>query len=261
VSEVSVASRLQESGAHALELDDVARHFGALVALSGITLRVAASERRAIIGSNGAGKTTLFNAITGDFMPTGGRIRFFNEDITTLPVQERIRRGLRRTYQISQLFRGLSVRDSVYLACRGVSRGRFSLARPRTDDRTMMQAESIIHAVHLEAIRERLVATLSHGQQRQLEIALALAGAPRFILFDEPAAGLSPTERRDLVTILNALPKHIGFIIIEHDLDVALRVTEYVTMLHNGRMFKEGTPEDIEDDPQVQEVYLGGRHG
>jgi branched-chain amino acid transport system ATP-binding protein len=124
-----------------------------------------------------------------------------------------------------------------------------------------MQAESIIHAVHLEAIRERLVATLSHGQQRQLEIALALAGAPRFILFDEPAAGLSPTERRDLVTILNALPKHIGFIIIEHDLDVALRVTEYVTMLHNGRMFKEGTPKDIEDDPQVQEVYLGGRHG
>ena len=125
----------------------------------------------------------------------------------------------------------------------------------------MMQAESILHAVHLEAMRERLVSTLSHGQQRQLEIALALAGAPRFILFDEPAAGLSPTERRDLVTILNALPKHIGYIIIEHDLDVALRVTEYVTMLHNGRMFKEGTPEEIEDDPQVQEVYLGGRHG
>jgi branched-chain amino acid transport system ATP-binding protein len=185
----------------------------------------------------------------------------FSEDITTLPVQERIRRGLRRTYQISQLFGGLSVRNSVYLACRGVSRGRFSLTRPRADDRTMMQAESIIHAVHLEAMRERLVATLSHGQQRQLEIALALAGAPRFILFDEPAAGLSPTERRDLVTILNALPKHIGFIIIEHDLDVALRVTEYVTMLHNGRMFKEGTPEEIEGDPQVQEVYLGGRHG
>jgi branched-chain amino acid transport system ATP-binding protein len=250
VSETSVAARLQESGAHALELENVARHFGALVALADINMKIAASERRAVIGSNGAGKTTLFNAITGDFMPTAGRIRFFNEDITTLPVQERIRRGLRRTYQISQLFGGLSVRDSVYLACRGVSRGRFSLSRPRADDRTMMQAESIIHAVHL-----------SHGQQRQLEIALALAGAPRFILFDEPAAGLSPTERRDLVTILNALPKHIGYIIIEHDLDVALRVTEYVTMLHNGRLFKEGTPEEIEGDPQVQEVYLGGRHG
>ena len=125
----------------------------------------------------------------------------------------------------------------------------------------MMQAELIFHAVHLETMRDRLVATLSHGQQRQLEIALALAGAPRFILFDEPAAGLSPTERRDLVTILNALPKHIGYIIIEHDLDVALRVTEYVTMLHNGRLFKEGTPEEIEDDREVQEVYLGGGHG
>jgi len=125
----------------------------------------------------------------------------------------------------------------------------------------MMQAESILHAVHLEGLRERLVASLSHGQQRQLEIALALAGAPRFILFDEPAAGLSPPERRDLVTILNALPKHIGFIIIEHDLDVALRVTEYVSMMHNGRLFKEGTPEEIEDDPEVQKVYLGGGHG
>jgi len=125
----------------------------------------------------------------------------------------------------------------------------------------MMQAESILHAVHLEGLRERLVASLSHGQQRQLEIALALAGAPRFILFDEPAAGLSPPERRDLVTILNALPKHIGFIIIEHDLDVALRVTEYVSIMHNGRLFKEGTPEEIEDDPEVQKVYLGGGHG
>ena len=261
MAEVSVATRLQESGAHALELDNVGRHFGALVALADINMRIAASERRAVIGSNGAGKTTLFNAITGDFLPTSGSIRFFNEDITTLPVHERIRRGLRRTYQISQLFGGLSVRDSVYLACCGVSRGRFALSRPRADDRTMMQAKSILHAVHLEGIGERLVATLSHGQQRQLEIALALAGAPRFILFDEPAAGLSPPERRDLVTILNALPSHIGYIIIEHDLDVALRVSEYVSMMHNGRLFKEGTPQEIEADKEVQEIYLGGRRG
>jgi branched-chain amino acid transport system ATP-binding protein len=261
VGDVSVAARLQESGVVALELDNVERHFGALVALSGVSMRIAPRERRAVIGCNGAGKTTLFNAITGDFLPTSGRIRFFSEDITTVSVHERIRRGLRRTYQISQLFGGLSVRDSVYLACRGVSRGRFALTRPRADDVSMMQAESILHAVHLEAIRDRLVATLSHGQQRQLEIALALAGAPRLILFDEPAAGLSPAERRDLVTILNALPKHIGYIIIEHDLDVALRVTEYVSMMHNGRLFKEGTPQEIEDDPEVQEIYLGGRHG
>jgi len=260
VTESLAANRLQSTGAYALELDGVARHFGALVALSGINMRIAAGERRAVLGSNGAGKTTLFNAVTGDFMPTAGRIRFFGEDITDLPPHERIRRGLRRTYQISQLFKGLSVLDSIFLACRGVSRRRFSLVRPGAADVNMAQAESILNAVHLEGIRDTAVATLSHGQQRQLEIALALAGAPRFILFDEPAAGLSPTERRDLVAILNALPKHIGYIIIEHDLDVALRVSEYVSMMHNGRLFKEGTPREIEADPQVQEIYLGGRH-
>lgn len=261
MSESLVASRLQGSGAYALELDGVARHFGALVALSDITMRIAAGERRAVLGSNGAGKTTLFNAVTGDFLPTAGRILFFGEDITDLPPHERTRRGLRRTYQISQLFKGLSVLDSIFLACRGVSRHRFSLLRPKSGDVNMVQAESILNAVHLEAWRDALVATLSHGQQRQLEIALALAGAPRFILFDEPAAGLSPAERRDLVAILNALPKHIGYVIIEHDLDVALRVSEYVSMMHNGRLFKEGTPAEIEADPEVQEIYLGGKHG
>jgi branched-chain amino acid transport system ATP-binding protein len=261
VAETFVAQRLQGTGAHALELDGIARHFGALVALSGVTMRIAAGERRAVLGSNGAGKTTLFNAITGEFPLTAGRIRFFGEDISDLPPQERIRRGLRRTYQISQLFGGLSVRDSVFLACRGVSRRRFSLLRPGAGDVNMAQAESIIGAVHLDGDRHTLVSTLSHGQQRQLEIALALAGAPRFILFDEPAAGLSPTERRDLVAILNALPKHIGYIIIEHDLDVALRVADYVSMMHDGRLFKEGTPEEIENDPEVQDIYLGGKHG
>ncbi len=255
------ADRLSGTGAHALDLTGVARHFGALVALTDINLRIAAGERRAVLGSNGAGKTTLFNAITGDFPVTAGRIKFFGEDITDLPPQDRIRRGLRRTYQISQLFGGLSVRDNVYLACRGVSRRRFSLLRPAVSDVTMAQADSILHAVHLEADRDRMVGTLSHGQQRQLEIAMALAGAPRFILFDEPAAGLSPTERRDLVAILNALPKHIGYIIIEHDLDVALRVSDYVSMMHNGRVFKQGTPAEIEADPEVQEIYLGGKHG
>jgi len=255
------ASRLQGTGAHALELEGVARHFGALVALTGINMRIAPGERRAVLGSNGAGKTTLFNTVTGDFLPTAGRIRFFGEDITELAPHERIRRGLRRTYQISQLFTNLSVLDSIYLACRGVSRRRFSLLRPSVSDPNMAQAESIMHAVHLDADRDKLVGTLSHGQQRQLEIALALAGAPRFILFDEPAAGLSPTERRDLVAILNALPKYIGYIIIEHDLDVALRVSEYVSMMHNGKLFKEGTPEEIENDPMVQEIYLGGGHG
>jgi len=257
----SISSRLASAGTYALQLNGVSRHFGALVALDDVSLSVRAGERRAVLGSNGAGKTTLFNAITGDFPPTAGRIRFFGEDVTEYPPYERIRRGLRRTYQISLLFHGLSVLDNIFLACRGVTRGRYSLLRPRHDDSTLNAAREIVELVHLDRVSDTPVAQLSHGQQRQLEIGMALAGAPRFILFDEPAAGLSPSERGELIEILTSLPEHIGYIIIEHDLDVALRVVEYVTMMHNGRIFKEGTPDEIENDPQVQEIYLGGAHG
>jgi branched-chain amino acid transport system ATP-binding protein len=257
----AVAERLSSNSAFALELDGVGRQFGALVALADVNLRVGAGERRAVLGSNGAGKTTLFNAVTGDFPPSSGRICFFGEDVTNFPVHERIRRGLRRTYQISQLFAGLTVIDSIFVACRGVSRSRLSLMRPGAADAPMAQARTIAHSVQLDDILEKPVSTLSHGQQRQLEIALALTGAPRFILFDEPAAGLSPAERSDLVAILNALPPHIGYIIIEHDLDVALRVSSYVTIMHNGRVFKEGAPQEIEDDDDVQAIYLGTAHG
>ena len=249
------------STGNALELRGVTKLFGALAAISDVTLSVRPGERRAVLGSNGAGKTTLFNCVTGDFLPTSGTIRLFGEDLTNFPAHERIRRGLRRTYQISLLFGGMSVADNVYLACLGVSRGRFSLLRPRPNDAIVARAGELIEAVHLTAVRDTPVASLSYGQQRQLEIALALAGAPRFILFDEPAAGLSPTERAELVAILSGLPDHIGYIIIEHDMDVALRVAESVTMLHNGRVFKEGTPEEIENDAEVQELYLGGGHG
>jgi branched-chain amino acid transport system ATP-binding protein len=261
-SRSAAAERFFEAGtANALELRGVTRMFGALAALTDISLTVRPGERRGVLGSNGAGKTTLFNCITGDFLPTSGTIRFFGEDVTAFPPYERIRRGLRRTYQISSLFAGLSVLDNVYLACRGVSRGRFSLIRPRRDDALMNSAENLVRAAHLTDVKDTLVAELSYGQQRQLEVALALAGAPRFILFDEPAAGLSPTERSELVEILTAMPEHIGYIIIEHDMDVALRVVESVSMMHNGRIFKEGPPQEIEDDPEVQELYLGGGHG
>jgi branched-chain amino acid transport system ATP-binding protein len=214
-----------------------------------------------VLGSNGAGKTTLFNCVTGDFLPTSGTVRLFGEDVTTFPPHERIRRGLRRTYQISLLFGGLSVLDNVYLAVRGVSRGRFSLIRPRRSEALMQSALDLLEAVHLGDIKDTKVSELAYGQQRQLEIALALAGAPRLILFDEPAAGLSPTERGELIEILTNLPRHIGYIIIEHDMDVALRVSERVSMMHNGRIFKEGRPDEIESDPEVQELYLGGGHG
>lgn len=256
---VTVSERLNAAGsANAIELRGVSRYFGALAALEDITLSVEPGERRAVLGSNGAGKTTLFNCITGDFPPSSGVIRLFGEDVTRFPPHERIRRGLRRTYQISQLFGGLSVIDNVYLSCRGVSRSRFSFLRPRRDDALMASASGLVDAVHLSDFRDTPVAELAYGQQRQLEIALALAGGPRFILFDEPAAGLSPTERADLISILSNLPEHMGYIIIEHDMDVALRVSESVTMMHNGRIFKEGTPQEIENDAEVQELYLGG---
>jgi branched-chain amino acid transport system ATP-binding protein len=251
----------QGASAYALEIEGVSRHFGALVALDSVDLTLRPGERRAVLGANGAGKTTLFNAITGDFPPTSGRVHFFGEDITALSPHERIRRGLRRTYQISLLFHGLSVLDNLYLATRGVTRRRFSLIRPRSDDATLEAARDLAHATHLDMVADKRVAELSYGQQRQLEIGMALAGAPRFILFDEPAAGLSPADRRELIAILRALPAHIGYIVIEHDLDVALRVVESVTVMHNGRVFKEGAPEAIEADTEVQAIYLGARHG
>ncbi len=256
-----MAARLSATGTgNALELRGVTKLFGALAAISDITLSVRPGERRAVLGSNGAGKTTLFNCITGDFRATQGTVRFFGENISEFSAHERIRRGLRRTYQISLLFTGLTVLDNVYLACCGVSRGRFSFRRPGRNDALMSSAEDLVRVVHLEDIRNRVVAELSYGQQRQLEIAMALSGAPRLILFDEPAAGLSPAERSELIEILTGLPRHMGYIIIEHDMDVALRVAESVTMMHNGRIFKEGNPAEIEDDPEVQALYLGRGH-
>jgi len=240
----------------ALVLQGVTRAFGALRAIENISFSVAAGERRAVIGANGAGKTTLFNVITGDFPASMGRVLFFGEDVTLHAPFERIRMGLRRTYQSSLLFRDLSVRDNLYLAVRGVTRRRFSFLRERQNH----QAETLLDRARLRAVAGLPVSSLSHGQQRQLEIGMALAGAPRLILFDEPAAGLSPAERAELVALLNALPRHIGFILIEHDLDIALRVVDRVTVMHNGRLLKEGSPAEIENDPEVQAIYMGGKH-
>ena len=237
------------------------RLFGALAALTDVTITVRPGERRAVLGSNGAGKTTLFNCVTGDFPPSSGTIRFFGEDITHFPPYERIRRGLRRTYQISALFPGLTVRDNVYLACRGVSRGRFSSAAPgrerRPDacdrgadpggasDAGQGAAGRGTGAWPAAAARDR-----ARARRRAALHPVRRAGR-----------GLSPTERRELIEILTSLPAHIGYIIIEHDMDVALRVVESVTMMHNGRIFKEGLPHEIEADPEVQELYLGAGHG
>lgn len=250
----------------ALQLHGVSRAFGALRAVDDVTFSVTAGERRAILGANGAGKTTLFNAITGDFPVSAGRIVFFGEDVTELPPYERIRRGLRRTYQSSLLFRELTVRDNLFLAVRGISGGRFSMRRVAHGQASNTATEELLHQSRLDKLADLPVTSLSHGQQRQLEVGMALAGAPRLILFDEPAAGLSPAERRELVLLLGALPRHLGFVLIEHDLDIALGVAESVTVMHNGRVLKHGTPAQIQDDAEVQAIYMGakadrGAHG
>jgi len=244
----------------ALTLSGVTRAFGALRAVDDVSLNVAAGQKYAILGSNGAGKTTLFNAITGDFPPTAGRIHFFGEDITMLPPHERIRKGLRRTYQSSLLFRELTVRDNLFLAVRGVASGRFSFRHAGADHASVAATNDLLERTRLSHLADERVANLAHGQQRQLEIGMALAGAPRLILFDEPAAGLSPAERRELVVLLRSLPAHMSFVLIEHDLDIALRVVDRVTVMHNGRVLRTGSPEEIENDAQVQEIYMGSRH-
>ncbi len=244
----------------ALTLSNVTRAFGALRAVDDVSISVAAGQKYAVLGSNGAGKTTLFNAITGDFPPTAGRIYFFGEDITELPPHERIRKGLRRTYQSSLLFRDLAVRDNLFLAVRGVGNARFSFRRAGMRHASTLATNELLDRARLTHIADERVANLAHGQQRQLEIGMALAGAPRLILFDEPAAGLSPAERRELVALLRSLPSHMSFVLIEHDLDIALRVVERVTVMHNGRVLKTGTPDEIENDSQVQAIYMGGKH-
>ena len=227
-----------------------------------MTLTVRPGERRAVLGSNGAGKTTLFNCVTGDFLPTSGTIRLFGEDVTNFPAaRAHPPRPAAHLPDLAAVRRPDGGRQRLPRLPRRLARTLLAAAAAPRATRWCTRADELIEAVHLTRVRDTLVAELSYGQQRQLEIALALAGAPRFILFDEPAAGLSPTERAELVAILTGLPRHIGYIIIEHDMDVALRVAESVTMMHNGRVFKEGTPEEIENDPEVQELYLGTGHG
>lgn len=245
----------------ALELRAVSRSFGALRAIDDVSFSVEAGQRYAVLGSNGAGKTTLFNAITGDVPASSGEISLYGEQITHSSVQHRIRRGLRRTYQSSLLFRDLSVRDNLYLAVRGISAQRYSGRRTAADHPSERSTDRLLNLCHMGPWRNAPVSSLSHGQQRQLEIGMALAGEPRLILFDEPAAGLSPAERGELTDLLLALPRSLAFVIIEHDLDIALTVADHVTVMHNGKVLCHGSPGEIEANPEVQAIYMGSHHG
>lgn len=244
----------------AIRLRGVSRSFNALRAVSDVSMDVMPGERRAVLGPNGAGKTTLFNTICGDFPPTAGSIVFFGTDITALRPHARTRLGIGRTYQTSLLFDGLSVLDNLFVAVRGVQPGRFSFLRPGRGDAGMAQARALAERMRLTHLLEAQVASLSHGQRRQLEVGMALAGDPRLLMLDEPAAGLSPGDRPELLRLLRDLPRSLTLILIEHDMDIALPMADIVTVMKDGEVVVEATPDLIEKDPVVQAIYLGGGH-
>ena len=245
-----------------LEVDRVSRNFGGLQAVDRVSFTLHAGERLAVLGPNGAGKSTLFNLVCGDIAVDSGHVVLRGEDVTTLPLHERIRRGLARTYQTSSVFGDLSVCDHLVLAQRGPRPGRLSAIRNRRErDRLTERAHLYAATVSLTSRFDDIANRLSHGELRQLEIAMALAAAPSIILLDEPAAGLSLAERRELTELLLQLDETIAVVIVEHDMDVALTVAERVIVLESGTIIAEGTPEQIENNPIVLATYLGEQHG
>jgi branched-chain amino acid transport system ATP-binding protein len=256
-----VTAPATESAAPILRLRGVGRRFGGLQAVREVDLEVRPGERRAVLGPNGAGKTTLFNVIAGEFPPTSGTIELFGADVTYLPARRRVGMGLTRTYQTSRLFLGLSVEDNLYLSLIGKQGGHLRPVRvPSRDGRLRREAREMAARVGLETVTGELVKNLSHGEQRQLEVAMALAGEPQLMMLDEPAAGLSRSERVKLTEMLIGLDRSITLLLIEHDMDVALTVAEYVTMMHDGRVIVEGTPAEIRANQLVHDLYLGRGH-
>jgi branched-chain amino acid transport system ATP-binding protein len=240
-----------------LHLRGIGRRFGGVVAVSGVDLTVRAGERRAILGPNGAGKTTLFNLISGEFPPSAGAVELFGRDVTSAPARTRARMGLSRTFQTSRLFGGLSVEDNLYLAVLGVHEGHLRLVKTKADAEIRDKARAMAETAGLGDRLDVMVAELSHGEQRQLEVGMARVADPKLMMLDEPAAGLSRAERVTLTEMLLALDPSITLILIEHDMDVALRVAEWVTMMHEGRVIVEGTPAEIRANETVHALYLG----
>jgi branched-chain amino acid transport system ATP-binding protein len=241
-----------------LELQGVTRFFGALSAVNGVSLCVDQHERRAIIGPNGAGKTTLFNLVTGHLVPTSGRILFAGRSITGLPPHRVARRGIARSFQRNNLFPRLSVLENLRLAAAAGGRGSWNLfgsvARLREP---LARAHEAAEAVGLAARLPDEVARLSYGEQRQLEIGVALATQPTLLLLDEPTAGMSPEETQRMTRLLAGLPRAVTMLIIEHDMDVVFSLADRITVLHGGEVLVDGAPEAVRADPRVYEVYLG----
>ncbi len=241
-----------------LALVELSKDFGGLRAVDRVTLTVRRGERRAIIGPNGAGKTTVFNLISGELPATSGRVILFGKDITHLPPHRRVALGLGRTYQIMNLFPALTVVENVLLAVQGLRRTKFVVHRSLHAYSTLFdRARQLLERVGLWEKRDVPPTSLAYGEQRQLEVLLALAGDPRLLLLDEPTAGLSPGEARVLTGMLQTLDPSITVLLIEHDMDVAFDVAERITVLHVGRVLAEGTKDEVKRNPEVQKIYLG----
>jgi branched-chain amino acid transport system ATP-binding protein len=243
-----------------LEVEGLSRSFGALAALTGVSLRVREGEIFSVIGPNGAGKSTLFNVISGLHPPTAGRVRFRGQDITGLPPEVINRKGLAKTFQITSLFPEISVFENLQVACQSrlpVS-GRLASLWRRPDVADRVQA--LLDMFGLAARRDVPVENLSHGEQRYLEIAVALATEPTLLLLDEPTAGMTPGETKEATVLIRSIARDRGLtvLLIEHDMSVVMGISDRVAVLHFGEKIAEGPPEVVRADPRVVDAYLGG---
>jgi branched-chain amino acid transport system ATP-binding protein len=242
----------------ALAVRSLSKSFGGLRVTGNVDLIVEPGERRLIIGPNGAGKTTLFNLITGEIAPDGGTISLFGRNITRAACRRRAHLGLARTYQIITLFPRDTIERNVMLALLGLSPLRWNPFVPLDQERTLVErARAALARVGLDHIAERPLAQTSYGERRRVEIAMALAQNPKVLLLDEPFAGLSVDERRDVQKLLQAVPREVTVVMIEHNMDVALDFADRITLLHFGEVVVEGTRAEVVADPRTREVYLG----
>src|SRR6266576_5678284 len=242
----------------ALAVQKLQKSFGGLRVTDAVDLTVEPGERRLIIGPNGAGKTTLFNLITGELSPDAGSITLFGRDITRVPSHRRPHLGIARTYQIITLFPRDTLLRNVTLSLLGLSKLRWNpLIRLDGQPALIAQARNVLARVALDHLAERPLAQTSYGERRRVEIAMALAQNPRVLLLDEPFAGLSIDERRDVRQLLNAIPREVTVVMIEHNMDFALDWAERITLLHFGEVIVEGTRAEVVANPRTREVYLG----
>jgi branched-chain amino acid transport system ATP-binding protein len=232
--------------------------FGAVAALQDVSLAIRSGERRALIGPNGAGKTTLFDVISGARRPTSGRVLLADADVTRLSAWRRARLGLARTFQRSALFPTLTTAENLALAVRARMRAGWRVWPSRTERKVTVEVLSRLDTAGLAALAQRRASTLAHGEQRAVEIELALASQPRLLLLDEPMAGLSGEERQVMVARLRSLPEQVTLVLVEHDLDVVFAVAQRISVLDHGVLIADGTPAEIRADRRVQEVYLAG---